>query len=87
MKTSNKNWVSFLFSVKKKKKKSNKVQGMVDEEPKYFKYYLVVCVILVTGSVRYQQINKKWDNGPYNFRQTKCNEFLRTILRANYSQD
>ena len=41
MKTSNKNWVSFLFSVKKKKK-SIKVQDMVDEEPKYFKYYLLV---------------------------------------------
>lgn len=39
MKTSNKNWVSFLFSVKKK---SSKVQDMVDEEPKYFKYYLLV---------------------------------------------
>lgn len=39
MKTSNKNWVSFLFSVKKKK--SIKVQDMVDEEPKYFKYYLL----------------------------------------------
>ena len=78
MKTSKKIWISFPFSVEEN---SNKFQAMVDEEPKYFKYFICLCYF----SHRVSKVLTNQQKIGIMLRTISDKQNSRTFSRTNYN--